>query len=285
MGRILTVAPLSPPLIHEPRGGLPVLLSIPHSGRDYPDWLIAMAVGGRQVLASLEDPLVDRLAWRAIGHGIGAIVARAPRAAVDCNRAESEVDPAVVRNAPIAPLSARARGGLGVVPARTLRHGYLWRRPIDQAELDDRLDAAHRPFHQAIDAAVATLLDRFGEIVLIDCHSMPPPQAGIPPVVIGDRRRRSADGWVGREAIRIAENAGFAARLNHPFSGGHVVERHGAPMRGVHAIQVEIDRACYLDAALAQPGPGFDRAARLIERLAVGLGETLLQRRFATAAE
>ena len=285
MGRILTVSRLAPPLIHEPRGGLPVLLSIPHSGRDYPDWLIAMSAGGRDVLASLEDPVVDRLAWRAIGQGIGAVIARAPRAAVDCNRAENEIDPAVVRNAPLAPLSARARGGLGVVPARTLRHGYLWRRPIDLAELDDRLDAAHRPFHQAIERAVAGLLHRYGEIVVIDCHSMPPPQAGIPPIVIGDRRGRSADGWVGRESIRIAEACGFAARLNHPFSGGHVVERHGIPARGVHAIQVEIDRSFYLDSALAGPGSGFDRTARLLERLAVGLGEALLQRRFATAAE
>jgi len=96
LARILTVMSLAPPLIHPSRGDLPVLLSVPHSGRDYPQWLVQMASGGRPALASLEDPLVDRLAWRAIQRGIGAIVAQAPRAAIDCNRAEDEIDPAVV---------------------------------------------------------------------------------------------------------------------------------------------------------------------------------------------
>ena len=279
------MSPLAPPLIHQPRGGLPVLLSIPHSGRDYPDWLVELSAGGRESLFILEDPLVDRLAWRAIAQGVGAVIARAPRAAVDCNRAEHEVDPSVIRDAGREPLSARARGGLGVVPARTLRHGHLWRRSIDRKELERRLDAAHRPYHRAVETGLAALVDRFGEAILIDCHSMPPAQSGIPPVVFGDRRGRSADHWVGRAAMRIARECGLESRLNHPFAGGHVAERHGRPVRGVHAIQVEIDRSIYLDSALKEPGPGFDHCAKLIERLAVGLGEMLLQRRFATAAE
>ena len=73
--------------MHEPRGTLPVLLSVPHSGRDYPEWLIDSASAGHDALATLEDPLVDRLVWRALGRGCGAVIARAPRAAIDCNRA------------------------------------------------------------------------------------------------------------------------------------------------------------------------------------------------------
>ncbi|HEX6741064.1 MAG TPA: N-formylglutamate amidohydrolase, partial [Sphingomicrobium sp.] len=80
------MTPLAAPLVHRPRGDLPVLLSVPHSGRDYPEWLVALASGGRDALVPLEDPLVDRLVWRARGRGIGAVVARAPRAAIDCNR-------------------------------------------------------------------------------------------------------------------------------------------------------------------------------------------------------
>ncbi|HWJ58695.1 MAG TPA: N-formylglutamate amidohydrolase [Sphingomicrobium sp.] len=276
---------LAPPLIHEPRGGLPVVLSIPHSGRDYRPWLVDLAIGGRDALFTLEDPLVDRLAWRAIAQGVGAVVTQAPRAAIDCNRAEDEVDPAVVRNCRPGPLTARARGGLGVVPARTLRHGYLWQRPIDNHELQQRLDDVHRPFHRAIGTALEALLDRYGEAILIDCHSMPPPQAGVPPIVIGDRRGRSAAPWVGKAAMRIAHQSGFESRLNHPFAGGHVVERHGSPARGVHAIQVEIDRSQYLDSTLTAPGPGFDRCAQLLMRLALDLGEAVLHRQFATAAE
>ena len=114
---------------------------------------------------------------------------------------------------------------------------------------------------------------------------MPPPAAGIAPVIFGDCHGRSAAPWVSAEAQRIALAAGYAAGLNDPFAGGHIVERHGAPERGVHALQVEIDRRCYLDDKLAAPGPGFDGIAALIEALVLGLGNLLLGGDLATAAE
>ena len=276
---------LSSPIVHEPRGPLPVLLSVPHSGRDYPDWLIESAAAGKAALATLEDPLVDRLVWRALKRGCGAVIARAPRAAVDCNRGEDEVDPSVVDGARRGRVTARARGGLGIVPARTQQHGYLWRRPITPGQLGERLDQAHRPYHEAIDELLSLLLDRFGCALLIDCHSMPPPPAGVPPVVFGDRRGRTAAPWMSIEALEAARRCGFDAALNEPFAGGHVIERHARPAFGVHALQLEIDRRCYLDETLREPGPGFDGAAVFIERLVVELGEALLGRQFATAAE
>jgi N-formylglutamate amidohydrolase len=279
------VTPLPSPIIHEPRGRLPVLLSVPHSGRDYPDWLVEDASAGRAALSTLEDPLVDRLVWRALKRGCGAVIARAPRAAVDCNRAEDDIDPSVVDGARRARVTARARGGLGIVPARTQQHGYLWRRPITSDQLDQRLDQAHRPYHDAVHELLALLLDRFGCALLIDCHSMPPPVGATPPIVFGDCRGRSADSWVSRTAIELARAHGFEAGLNDPFAGGHVIERHAAPERDVHALQLEIDRRYYLDESLREPGPGFDRAAAFIESLAVELGEALLGRHFATAAE
>jgi N-formylglutamate amidohydrolase len=279
------VAILASPIVHESRGSLPVLLSVPHSGRDYPDWLVDMAAAGKPALTALEDPLVDRLVWRAVKLGCAAVIARTPRAAVDCNRAEDEVDPAVVDGARRGRVSARARGGLGIVPARTQQHGYLWRRAISRIQLDERLDQAHRPYHQAIERQLSLLVDRFGCALLLDCHSMPPPPDGIPAIVFGDCRGRSAEPWVGDEAMRIARRLGFTAGLNDPFAGGHVIERHAQPARGVHALQVEIDRGCYLDASLKAAGPGFDRVATLLERLAAELGEGLLGRHLATAAE
>lgn len=276
---------LASPIIHQPREDLPVLLSVPHSGRDYPDWLVALSAGGKASLTTLEDPFVDRLVWRALQRGCGAVIARAPRAAIDCNRSEDEVDPSVIDGARRGRVSARARGGLGIIPARTPQHGYLWRRAISPKQLDERLSQAHRPYHEAIDAQLAILLDRFGYALLLDCHSMPPAPDGVPPVVFGDGRGRTADGWISSEAVAISRRSGFEAGLNDPFAGGHVIERHSKPGNGIHALQLEIDRRCYLDARLAKPGPGFDRVAALIETLVVELGQALIGRRFATAAE
>ena len=279
------MTPLSPPTVHPPRSPLPVLLSVPHSGRDYPDWLIAMASGGRRALAGLEDPMVDRLVWRAVDQGTAAVIARAPRAAIDCNRSEDDIDPSVIEGGGRSRVSARARGGLGIVPGRTQSHGYLWRRSIGSTQLEQRLEQAHRPYHRAIEQQLEALVARFGCALLLDCHSMPPPAPGVPPIVFGDCHGLSAAPWVSAEAVRLARAAGYYAALNEPFAGGHIVERHGAPQRGIHALQLEIDRRSYLNERLDLPGPGFDSIAGLIESLAVGLGDLLLGPKIATAAE
>jgi N-formylglutamate amidohydrolase len=195
------------------------------------------------------------------------------------------VDPAVVEGSSGRPMSARARGGLGIVPGRTQQHGFLWRQSIRAEQLEQRLDSAHRPYHRAVAEELAKLHERFGCALLLDCHSMPPPAAGVPAIIFGDCHGRTAASWIGSEARQIAQRFGFTAGSNEPFAGGHIVERHGAPVRGIHALQIEVDRRCYLDDALAAPGPGFDRVASLIEALAVDLGNALLGREFATAAE
>lgn len=267
-------SPLPSPLVHEPHAAVPVLLSVPHSGRDYPDWLIANAARGRDALEALEDPLVDRLAWRAIARGIGAVVARAPRAAIDCNRAADEIDPSVIADAGSEAVGARARGGLGIIPSRSLPHGRLWRRPIDRDELELRLAEAHASFHCALSRQLDRLAATHGRALLIDCHSMPH-RSGQAEIILGDRHGASAAPWLAGEAARIARADDWSIAFNDPYAGGHIVERHGRPEHGIHALQVEIDRSCYLAPDLRRPGPGFDRAARLIETLAFGLGAAL----------
>jgi len=265
----LTQRPLPAPDIVPPRNALPVLLSIPHAGRAYPGWLVRDSVGGVGPLEALEDPLVDRLAWRALAGGIGAVIARAPRAAIDCNRAPDEIDPSVVSGAP-EPASARARAGLGIIPGRTARHGHLWRLPITRAELDRRIALAHAPYHAAIERGLDQLAIVHGGALLLDCHSMPT-RRGQAELVIGDRHGTSAAPALTDAAARIARAHGWAVALNMPYAGGHVIQRHGRPADHIHALQLEIDRGCYLGADGRTPGPGFDRAACLLEQLALGL--------------
>jgi N-formylglutamate amidohydrolase len=278
------MTPLPAPIVEPGRDLWPVLLSVPHAGRDYPDWLIGMARGGRTALEALEDPYVDQLVAPAVAAGIAAVIANAPRAAIDCNRAADDIDPAVVRSAMLSRPTARARGGLGIIPGRTARQGNLWLHPVGQSDLDVRIESAHRPYHRAITDHLERIRHDFGCALLLDCHSMPPPADGVPPIVIGDRFGRTAGRWLTADALAIVRAASFDVALNDPFAGGYVIEKHGNPRRGIHALQVEIDRRCYLDES-GRPGGGFDRIAGLIEKLAIGLAERLLDRQLPTAAE
>ena len=112
-----------------------------------------------------------------------------------------------------------------------------------------------------------------GACLLIDCHSMPSiagPGAR-PRIVIGDRHGRSAGPRLVDAAMRAVRSAGLSVARNHPYAGGHTLDRHGRPAFGRHALQIEIDRALYLDAAQREPGPGLAAIRRLLADIAEAL--------------
>lgn len=274
------------------RPASPVVLSVPHAGRDYSPALLKSARVPRATLEGLEDRLVDRLVWRAVQDGATAFVARAPRAEIDLNRDEREIDPALVAPPPPAGAviqSARTRGGLGLVPSRIAGAGALWLHRLGRDELRRRIEIIHRPYHAALAEALAAARDRFGAAVLLDCHSMPPrwPVAGIPSpaIVLGDRHGTAIAPDLLAAALAAVRAHGFAVAVNSPYAGGHIVARHGAPATGIHALQLEVDRSAYLDLALREPGPAFDRAARLIAAVAAALADAVTAPPEALAAE
>ena len=250
----------------------PVILSVPHAGRAYSDDLLKAARLSRARLETLEDRYVDRLVWRAVADGAVAIVADAPRAEIDLNREEGEIDPALIAPSPRSAdliQSPRSRGGLGLVPSRIAGSGSIWRQRLPAAELERRLAQIYRPFHAAIETAMEAARDRFGIAILLDCHSMPPRgEAGPEPrIVLGDRHGTSIACWLAEAAEEAVRGAGFAVVRNAPYAGGHITARHGRPAENMHALQIEIDRSFYLDQALREPGPHFDKVARLIASL------------------
>jgi N-formylglutamate amidohydrolase len=262
----------------------PVVLSVPHAGRDYSAALLKAARVPREVLETLEDRLVDRLVWRAVRDGAAAFVARVPRAEIDLNRDEREIDPALVAPPPPAAAllqSARTRGGLGLVPSRIAGSGAIWLHRLGRDELKRRIETVHRPYHAALADALTAARDRFGVAVLLDCHSMPPrpPVAGVrpPTLVFGDRHGTSTAPAFLDAALAAARRLDFAAACNAPYAGGYIVARHGAPSEGLQALQLEIDRSAYLDTALKEPGAGFDRATMLIAAVAGALAEEALR--------
>ena len=171
--------------------------------------------------------------------------------------------------------------------AGPLPTGALWRGPIAAAELARRIESIHRPYHAALADALAQARERFGAAVLLDCHSMPPrsPESGEPRIVFGDLHGTSARHDLAAAAVAAAGALGYSVGRNRPYAGGHVVGRHGAPGRGIHAIQIEIDRSLYLDAALTAPGPGFGATCRLLASVAAALEAALIGESGAIAAE
>jgi N-formylglutamate amidohydrolase len=267
----------------------PVVVSVPHAGRAYSDGLLASARLPRARLECLEDRLVDRLVWRAVEGGAAALIADSPRAEIDLNRDERELDPAMVQPRPAAHKtveSARTRGGLGLIPARIAGSGAIWRQRIEAAEVMRRVEFIHRPYHAALDAELRAAKARFGIAILLDCHSMPP-RGGEDdaPVVLGDRHGGSMAEALVAAAEGAARAAGFKVARNVPYAGGHITERHGRPRLGVHALQLELDRSLYLAPDLRMTGPGFDRVARLIAAVAEALAAAALDPPEAIAAE
>jgi N-formylglutamate amidohydrolase len=284
-------SPEEPPFLHigpdAPRS--PVVLSVPHAGRSYSRALLSAARLPRDILETLEDRLVDRLIWRATAEGATAFVAQRPRAEIDLNRDEREIDPAMVVPPPpsrsVLP-SPRTKSGLGLVPARIAGAGAIWRDRLPSAELGRRILTVHRPYHQALRTALEAARDRFGAAVLLDCHSMPPRERhGGAQVVLGDRFGASIAADLAAAAAAEAEAHGFSVAFNEPYAGGFVTAHHGRPEEGIHALQLEIDRAMYLDRSLRAPGAGFDRAARMIAGVAAALSARIAEPPQAIAAE
>jgi N-formylglutamate amidohydrolase len=265
------------------------VLSVPHAGREYSDALLKSSRLPRSMLESLEDRLVDRLVWRALNSGATAIVALAPRAEIDLNRDEREIDPCMIVPPPPARSilqSARTRGGLGLVPSRIGGAGSIWLHRLPSEELKRRIEDIHRPYHQALGEMLHRARERFGMAILLDCHSMPPrEQASAPRVVFGDRHGTTIGEELLRAAVQAARAAGFDVGFNVPYAGGYITARHGRPSQGLHAVQLELDRSLYLDQALREPGSGFDRTARLIANIAAALGAKATELPHAIAAE
>jgi N-formylglutamate deformylase len=261
---------------------VPFVFASPHSGRFYPRSFVAKSRLGALSLRRSEDAFVDGLFAGVLGLGAPLIAARFPRAYCDVNRSPAELDAAMFEGrlpGAIDRTSPRVNAGLGVIP-RIVRDGAeIYREKLPLHEAEERLARLYRPYHAALAELIAATHARFGVAVLVDCHSMPS-AAVVPDIVLGDRYGMSGSPFLMRHAERAFEARGFAVARNAPYAGGYTTHLHGRPMRGVHALQIEINRALYLDEERIEPAPRFEPLrARIADAVAelVGIDRALLR--------
>jgi N-formylglutamate deformylase len=258
--------------IHRPlEQRVPFVFASPHSGRLYPAGFIASSALDPISLRRSEDAYADALFDGAVALGAPLIAARFPRAYIDANRAAGELD-AQLFDGPLSlradPPNPRVQAGLGVIP-RIVRDGAeIYRTRLDPREASQRLELLHRPYHAALARLVEETRARFGVAIVIDCHSMPS-AAAIPDIVLGDRYGASAAPVLTERAETALGRAGFSTVRNAPYAGGYTTHLYGRRESFVHALQIEINRALYLDEERIAPGPSFEAVrARLGAALA-----------------
>ncbi len=262
---------------------VPVLVSVPHAGRYYPDALFDNLRLPAETLVRLEDRYADLLARSAIAASVPVIIANIARAWIDLNRDEQDLDADMVdgidRRNVQAP-GAKQRGGLGLIPRRLAGVGDLWRKRIALADVAQRIESFHRPYHSEVSRILAQMQHKFGVAILLDLHSMPPvPAAGhdiAPDFVIGDQHGRSASSRYSEYVVEQIRAHGFNVNLNNPYAGDHMLRQHGNGRGAVHAIQIEVDRTLYLQPNLREPSEALPRIAQIIAGLVQGLaGEAM----------
>jgi N-formylglutamate amidohydrolase len=287
---------------------LPLVLASPHSGRDYPKDFVARARLDPRQLRRSEDAFVDELFGAGVQLGAPLLRALFPRAFVDPNREPFELDPSMFldRLPDYANTrSPRVAAGLGTI-ARVVANGAeIYRDKLTVAEALQRIRTFYWPYHKALKELVDETVERFGVCVLVDCHSMPSGGAGTAAgddmaadlatelgsrplgggkaesaaearrvdVVLGDCHGTACGPLVVEKATAVLQGLGYRVSRNQPYSGGFVTRHYGRPDEGLHALQIEINRALYMNESTFGRTRSFERVSADMARLVAALGE------------
>jgi N-formylglutamate amidohydrolase len=275
------------------RWAAPLVLSSPHSGTVYPPAFLASARLDPHTLRKSEDTHVDALMEGAADLGVPLVAARFPRAYLDVNREPYELDPHLFHERLpdfVNTQSVRVVGGLGTIARIVSESEEIYRERLRVSDAFERIDRLYRPYHAMLSRLMDEAHAGFGYAVLIDCHSMPSVSTGTattarPDIVLGDRFGAACQPALMRLAREAFTDAGFRVVMNRPYAGGYITEHYGQPQRGRHAVQVEVNRALYMNEETFERSTGFEacRAALTdaVRRIMVALSVTSAPRQAA----
>lgn len=272
--------PPSPVSVIEPRGKpVPMVFDAPHSGRHYPEDFDHVA--GIELLMGGEDRFVDELFADAPDHGATYVVANFARTYIDPNRRLSDIDMILLDgdwHEPPEPTIMSERG-VGLV-FRLIGNGTsIYDRRLSAADITNRIENYWRPYHDRLGAAIDRTVARFGVCYHVDCHSMMPVGNELAPdpgrdradFVLGDLDGATCEPGFTRLVAQTLEGLGYSVAVNDPYKGALIVERYGAPDKGVHSLQIEINRKLYMDLETLERSDGFERLRADLATLAAAV--------------
>jgi N-formylglutamate amidohydrolase len=272
--------------VHEPAARrLPLVLASPHSGSEYPADFVAASRLNPLALRQSEDSFVDELFAAAPQLGAPLLSARFPRAYLDVNREAYELDPAMFSDALPSYVNAgspRVRIGLGTI-ARIVANGEnIYAGKLRFADAERRIECLYHPYHQVLHRLVQETAAMFGGCLLVDCHSMPSGSGcgqGGADIVLGDCYGAACAPCIIEAARLLLADRGFRVAINAPYAGGFTTGFYGRPRTHRHALQIEINRALYMDERSYCRKPSFaqlvEDLAHLIERLGQAVQDSL----------
>ena len=256
----------------------PVLVEVPHSGLQVPPEVESEIEATPLAVLRDSDIYVDQLFQRAPENGATLLVSRVSRYVVDLNRGPDEVDSAAVPRHP----RGRHIPARGVVWRARTDGTPLLRTPLTIEQFSRRLDLFYEPYHQALRDAAMQMREQYGRVLVLAAHSMPSAgrrmiggkQVHRADVVPGTRGRSTADGRIIDLVDSHFRAAGLSVKHDDPYRGGWTTSRYGAPKRGQHALQIELNRALYVDERTSEiKAKDFARLQTVLDQLVGKLGE------------
>ena len=256
----------------------PVIFASPHSGKIYPETLLTQLTVPVEDLQRTEDAFVDELYASADRLGGILLTANYARTFVDLNRDARELDADMFENG--LPRTAglpspRVKAGLGCLPRVGASGREIYAGRISREDGRYRLEEIHDRYHHALQSEIDRLKTDWSDIFLIDCHSMPSRQPGrssMPDIVLGDRFGSSCSARLTSLVERHFRREGLSVTRNAPYAGGYTTRRYGRPRRGVHVLQIELNRALYMNEMAVEKSSGFAATEMQVN----GLVETIL---------
>ena len=258
---------LSPPfeIVEPARWRAPIIFNSPHSGSVYPGEFLRASRIDLAALRRSEDSFMDELIGHLSDRGFPVVRVNFPRSYVDVNREPYELDPRMFtgRLPSFANTrSMRVAGGLGTIP-RVVGDGQeIYRERISVEDALGRIDQLYKPYHRALRRLINKAHQTFGTVILVDCHSMP--SVGVsrdepkrPDIVIGDRYGTSCAPLLPDVVEEVLSGRGYSIGRNKPYAGGFITEHYGNPASGLHTIQLELNRAIYMDERRRERGARF----------------------------